>query len=149
VADRQTKLFEHRLHLGFGHHLWHFATHVDKVGQNASEQRGGRLRLVQRQPLDEALTATLAGRDQIALVILLNEADRLNAGHDRLAQIATELVSATLLPAAKLLMTLLKSRDPLETDPARKSPRLCLRLPSLLSTILVPLCTQRPPAQKR
>ena len=66
------------------------------------------LRLVQRQPLDESLTATLAGRDQIALVILLNEADRLNAGHDRLAQIATEPVHATFLPAAITRVPLLK-----------------------------------------
>jgi hypothetical protein len=66
-------------------------------------------RLIQCQPLDKALTATLAGGNQIALVVLLNEANRLNAGHDRLAQITAEPVPATLLTATVPGMPLLEA----------------------------------------
>jgi hypothetical protein len=56
---------------------------------------------MQRQPFDEALNATETA-PQAPPLVLLDEADRLNAGHDRLAQIAADPVYAALLPAAHL-----------------------------------------------
>jgi hypothetical protein len=44
-----------------------------------------------------------------ALLILLHEADCLDASHDRLTQIAAEPVPTALLPATNLGMSLLKA----------------------------------------
>jgi hypothetical protein len=102
----QTQFLEHHFDLSLRRHL--LAT-ADEVRQHASEQCRGRLWLMQCQPLDEALAAALAGRNRIALVILLDESSRSDSGHDRLAQIATEFVLATFTPAAIAGMALLEA----------------------------------------